>query len=476
MNSEIPSPQSKARIFAVLPPPWPEDLTPLIQGTVTAWGQKLVVLDDDPTGTQTVHGVPVLTGWDAAALQAEFENHLPCFYILTNSRSLSGHEARRMNLEIAAALKAASKLTQKDFVLVSRSDSTLRGHYPLETDALAEILEGIDATIIIPYFEAGGRYTINNIHYVAEGDDLIPAAQTAFARDAVFGYRNSNLCDWVEEKTGGRVRSVDVQSIDLPSLRQAAPHHEPTRRITVKLLSLPKGCVCVVNACHHRDIEFFALGSLMAERAGARFIYRTAAQFVAARLGIKPTALWHPPKEPSAKKSGGLTVVGSYVPKTTQQLEPVLADSCLVKIELHVGCLLQNEGNDEIAHAASVINQAIENGQDAVIYTSRQLVTASSTQDHLTIGQKISSALVEIVRKLESRPRYLIAKGGITSSDLATKALGVKRSMVLGQILPGVPIWELGFETKFPGIPYVVFPGNVGGPNALREAIQCFKI
>ena len=78
-------------------------------------------------------------------------------------------------------------------------------------------------------------------------------------------------------------------------------------------------------------------------------------------------------------------------------------------------------------------------------------------------------------RRLEVRPRYLIAKGGITSSDLATKGLGVKRARVLGQILPGVPVWELGPETKFPGLPYVVFPGNVGGPEALQDAVQKLK-
>jgi uncharacterized protein YgbK (DUF1537 family) len=53
--------------------------------------------------------------------------------------------------------------------------------------------------------------------------------------------------------------------------------------------------------------------------------------------------------------------------------------------------------------------------------------------------------------------------------------LGVKRAMVLGQILPGIPVWELGPETKFPGLPYVVFPGNVGGPDALKEVVRKLK-
>jgi uncharacterized protein YgbK (DUF1537 family) len=110
-----------------------------------------------------------------------------------------------------------------------------------------------------------------------------------------------------------------------------------------------------------------------------------------------------------------------------------------------------------------------------VIATSRELITSLDAASSLDIGARISAALVEVVQRLKVRPRYLIAKGGITSSDLATRALGVKRAMVLGQILPGVPVWELGAESKFPGLPYIVFPGNVGGREALKEAVEKIK-
>ena len=65
----------------------------------------------------------------------------------------------------------------------------------------------------------------------------------------------------------------------------------------------------------------------------------------------------------------------------------------------------------------------------------------------------------------------MVSKGGITSSVLATDALNVRRAQVLGQILPGVPVWQLGPEARYPGMPYVVFPGNVGGPDALLKAV-----
>ena len=76
-----------------------------------------------------------------------------------------------------------------------------------------------------------------------------------------------------------------------------------------------------------------------------------------------------------------------------------------------------------------------------------------------------------MVRRLATRPRYLVAKGGITSYDIATRALGVKRAMCIGQILPGVPVWELGESSRFPGLKFVAFPGNLGDPDWLSEVV-----
>jgi uncharacterized protein YgbK (DUF1537 family) len=208
---------NKSEIFASLPLPWLVDLKPAIQAAVAADARhKLVVLDDDPTGTQTVHGIPVLTEWSVENLRNEFENDLSCFYILTNSRSIPEESAKALNLEIATNLRAAAG-NEHRFTVVSRSDSTLRGHYPAETDVLEEALGPFDATLLIPYFEAGGRYTIDDVHYVAEGEDLVPASATPFARDAAFGYHNSDLKAWVAEKTSGRVGAENVASLSLSS-------------------------------------------------------------------------------------------------------------------------------------------------------------------------------------------------------------------------------------------------------------------
>jgi uncharacterized protein YgbK (DUF1537 family) len=454
-----------------LPPPWPEDLHPQIRAMLASQpGHKLVVLDDDPTGTQTVHDVPVLTVWDVETLRAEFAGPGPCFYILTNSRSLAPDAAAVLNREIARNLREAAGARQ--FTIVSRSDSTLRGHFPLETDVLTEELGPFDATVLIPYFEAGGRYTINDVHYVAEGDRLVPAAETPFAKDAAFGYRSSNLREWVEEKTRGRVKAADVVSISLEELRTASPLHEATRAVSVKLLGLPKGSVCIVNAAHPRDVEFFALAALTAERAGARFLYRTAAQFVAARLGLDPQPLITAAGVTQNRSSGSLTVVGSYVPKTTEQLVRLLEQTDIERVELDVETLLDPARREAaLADALARTNDTLRTGRDVVVFTSRRLISDTDAARSLDIGRRVSDALVTLVQRLDVRPRYLIAKGGITSSDLATRGLGVKRALVLGQLLPGIPVWRLGAEAKFPELHYVVFPGNVGGPDTLKDAV-----
>jgi len=504
---------AKSTLFASLPSPWPEDLRPHIRATVAAHpDHKVVVIDDDPTGTQTVYGVPVLTSWDVERLRAEFSGSEPCFYILTNSRSLAPEEARALTLGLARNLGAAAGT--RAFTLVSRSDSTLRGHFPLETDALAEVLGPFDATLLIPYFEDGGRYTIDDTHYIADGDTLIPAAETAFAGDAVFGYRSSHLPAYVEEKSAGRIKASAVQSIGLADLRRGGPG-----AITARLLALPRGAVAVINAAALRDLDVFVAGLLAAETQGRRFCFRTAAQFPAARLGLEPRPMLTarelgcagravaraasgsssrdysllkpilPPSEPHRQPSevaqmerepdpialphaGGLIVVGSHVPMTTRQLAAMADDKSLLRIELHVDQLLTAKRRQILEHISAMVAKALSVAQDVVIFTSRHVVRGDTPAQSLQVCQRISDALVELVRRLEVRPRFIMAKGGITSSDVATRGLGVKRAMVLGQLLPGVPVWRLGLETKFPDLTYIVFPGNVGGPTALAEAVQ----
>lgn len=458
----------KQALFDSLPDEWPVDLLPTVQAQVAASNRKIVVLDDDPTGTQTVHDVAVLTEWTVDALTAELSQPAPCVYVLTNSRSLPLPAAQALNTEIGHNLAAASAQTGRPFAVVSRSDSTLRGHYPGETDALAAALEmAVDATLVIPFFLEGGRFTINNIHYVAEGETLVPAAETPFAQDAAFGYRSSDLRAWVEEKSGGRVPAAAVATITLDDIRTGGP-----ARVTEQLLALAGDAVCIVNAASMRDLQVFVSGLLAAEAQGKRFLYRTAASFVQVRAGISPRPLLAADELQLPSSGGGLVVVGSYVPKTTGQLAALLATPGIASYEVRVANILDNQMRQhEISRAVQEIEQALGADKDVAVYTSRGLVIGQSAEASLAIGQQVSASLVAVVQSLQTKPRYLLAKGGITSSDVATQGLGVKRAIVLGQILPGVPVWRTGPESRLPGLVYIVFPGNVGDEQALVEAV-----
>ncbi len=431
---------------------------------------KAVVLDDDPTGTQTVYGLDVLADWGVEALAAALAAPGPVFYILTNSRSMSGPRAASVNREIVANLRKAAELVGTEFVLVSRSDSTLRGHFAVEVGALRQALgTPVDGVIVIPAFFEGGRYTVDDVHYVAEGELLVPAAQTEFARDTTFGYVKSNLREWIEEKTGGEVRSGDVASLGIEALRA----RDAEQRVLGRLKSLPKGGYLVVNAASYADVDAFVHGLLLAEAEGRRYILRTAASFVRVRAGLVARPVLSAGDYSESVPGGGLVVAGSYTKKTTSQIESLLVLPNTAAIEVQVDRLAAEPSRAaEVARASRLARDAMKSGLHAVVFTSRRLETALGRAGDLSAGEIVSGALVSIVRSVETQPRFMIAKGGITSSDIATRGLGMRRARVLGQAAPGVPVWLMGQETRFPGMKYVVWPGNVGSPDALRDVVR----
>ena len=464
MTTETPI--RKRDALASLPNEAANDLIPEIQERIKKDSRKIVVLDDDPTGTQTVHNIVVLTEWSVQSLEKELASDAPAFYILTNSRSLTLEESQKLHREIGRNLKQACANTAAQVELISRSDSTLRGHFPGEVDALAETL-GLASKpyIIAPFFLEGGRYTINDIHYVAEGEHLIPAAQTSYAQDATFSYKNSNLKQWVEEKTGGRISAQDVTTITLDDLRMGGASH-----VTEKLVAVREASAVAVNCASYRDMEVFILGLLEAEAQGCTFLPRTAASFVQVRVGMRKRELLKKEELVVENGHGGLIIVGSYVPKTTAQLQALLTNTAIEHIEVRIEHLLDKAMCEvEVVRTTHLANLYIEKGKDVVISTSRELVKGGDAASNLSIGNLISKSLISIVRNIEAQPRYIIAKGGITSSDVATKGLNIKRALVLGQALPGVPVWQLGAESRYPGMSYIVFPGNVGDENALAD-------
>ncbi len=470
---------AKSDLFAALAPEWNDPgLFAAIQKEIQRSGRKVVVLDDDPTGTQTVHDLNILTGWSVERLRTEFAGSDSTFYVLTNSRSVPRDQAHAMNVEIATNLARAARETGREFDIISRSDSTLRGHYPAEMDALAETLERetgtrFDGHIIIPFFAEGGRFTVNDIHWVQDGGMLVPAAQTEYARDPAFGYTSSNLREWVEEKTAGRHHAADVVSIPLDVIRRGGPD-----QVAQILGAVRGGAPVILNCVSYRDLEVFVAGLLRAEANGRRFLFRAAAGFVKVRGGISDQALLTAPQLYHKGRSthGGLVVVGSYIQKSSAQLTAVQGLGDVVSVELNVTRILDPSSRaTEISSAAQAIDDAIARGRTGLVFTSRAHVTGGTKDETLRIAQAVSSALVEVVQQIQVAPRFVVAKGGITSSDTATRGLGVQHARVLGQIAPGVPVWRLEDESRFPGVPYIVFPGNVGAVETLAQVVHTLR-
>jgi uncharacterized protein YgbK (DUF1537 family) len=371
----------------------------------------LVALDDDPTGTQTCHNIHVLTVWDKNTLVEEFKQtpRGGGFFILTNSRALHPPQAKDLMHEICSNLKSAASEVGVEFEIVSRSDSTLRGHFPLEPEAAEDILGKADAWILCPFFKQGGRYTINDIHWVAEGGKLVPAAHTPFAKDATFGYKSSNLRHWVVEKSNGMISEDQVQSLSIDTIRNGGAN-----AIKEQLMSFPKGSVVIVNAADTADIDAVILGILKADTAGRKFLFRTGAAFVSSRLGIEQIDAISAQQLSMSGSTGGLIIAGSYVPKTTSQLE-VLRErggEKLTAIVVDVRKLLDSEesADSEIQDAIDHAEKEISRGQDVLVMTSRELVTGEDEARSLDIGSKVAKALVSFLVQLKTKPRYIIAK------------------------------------------------------------------
>ena len=467
---------------------------------------SIIVLDDDPTGTQTVHDIDVYTDWAMDSIQSGFGS--PMFFVLTNSRAFSKEKTEAVHRDIAQKILEQKIAQKKDFIVVSRGDSTLRGHYPIETSSMNEVfLENnlpMDGEIIVPFFPEGGRYTTDDIHYVRQGDEMIPAGETEFAKDKTFGYKSSNLKDWVKEKTTGVNQTTRANQITGASQSIEVSEATEARQATgvsqgEEIISIPlkwlrardyQGitdalCKCenfnkvIVNAVDYDDIRVFAAAFFNAVNKGKRFLFRSAAAMVKVLGGVSDQPLLSSAQlQDYGNPNGGLIIVGSHVARTTAQLEILKKEGSVKFIEMDQHLALDSAAFDKEAdRVLDLTEKSLMSGQNTVVMTRRERFDLGTNQeDELRLAVTIGDKLTGIVNRLAVRPSFIIAKGGITSSDVATKGLGIKKARVAGQILPGVPVWQAGPESKYPGLMLIIFPGNVGDEDAVLQAVnKCGK-
>ncbi|QHG17497.1 four-carbon acid sugar kinase family protein [Nostoc sp. ATCC 53789] len=429
---------------------------------------KIIVLDDDPTGSQTVHSCLLLMHWDVDTLRSGLQDNSPIFFILTNTRSLTPESATSVTKEVCQNLKIAlSAEGIDDFLIVSRSDSTLRGHYPIETDAIAQELGPFDAHFLVPAFFEGGRITRDSVHYLMIGGVPTPVHETEFARDSVFSYHHSYLPKYVEEKTQGRISAEAVQRFLLADIRAGSLE---------RLLQLSGNQCAVVDGETQDDLNRFAVDILATASQGKRFLFRSGASILTALAALPPQPIAAENMAQYVRQGKpGAVIVGSHVKKTTQQLEALLQIEGTVGIEVNVARLLDDANQSAVllTEIKESTQAAHEAGKTPVVYTSRQELSFKDVNTRLEFGTKVSSLLMDIVRGLPSDIGFLISKGGITSNDVLSTGLTLTSARLLGQILAGCSmVLTPSDHPQFPNLPVVLFPGNVGDADALGTVYQ----
>ncbi len=404
---------------------------------------RLVVLDDDPTGIQTVHGCLLITQWDEESVRLAFEDDVPFFYILTNTRAMTREEAAKVTREAMEMVIHVNKDYGYRLIVVSRSDSCLRGHFPLETDVIRDCLVRHGVTVspktpFCPAFIEAGRVTIDGVHYMKDGDMVIPVSETEFAQDNVFAYHTSVLHDYIREKGANPDDYEIVSAQSYEELREwweASEYSENSENSDAIVIrsssSLPKAIASIP------DIPLLD-HSILKQSSNA------------------------------SHQTVPLFIVGSHVQKTTRQLECLLATEGTCGIELYVQRIL-DDAETLMRETQQVIRQVVDEHLTPVVYTSRQEIRREDANQRQHLGQQVSDFLVDIVRQLSYTPSYLVAKGGITSHDILTHGLNIKSARVLGQIVNSVPC----IMTK--DFPYIIFPGNVGNEESLKEVYLKLK-
>jgi uncharacterized protein YgbK (DUF1537 family) len=375
---------------------------------------KIIVLDDDPTGSQTVHSCLLLTQWDVETLKLGLRDEIPIFFVLTNTRALTPVQAAAITREVCQNLKIALKETDvTDFLVVSRSDSTLRGHYPIETDVIAAELGGFDAHFLMPAFFEGGRITRDSIHYLIVNGVETPVHKTEFARDSVFGYSHSYLPDYVAEKTHGQIPADRVVRFLLDEVRTGSLD---------KLLQLERNRCCVVDGEKQSDFDRFGVDAITAASRGKRFLFRSGASILTslASLGTQPIPATEMSKYVRDGKPGAI-IIGSHVQKTTEQLAQLLTANGIEGVEIDVSQLVGEDAPTRaklLAETIDRINTIHADGNTPAIYTSRQELAFDSIQIRLKFGESVSALLMDVIRALPADIGFLISKGGITSNEV----------------------------------------------------------
>ena len=438
--------------------------------------RKVIVLDDDPTGSQTVHSAPLLLRWDPDSLRRGLRHPSPLLFVLANTRALEPEVARERVREICrglrlvlAELEAAGELER--WLVVSRGDSTLRGHFPLEVEAIQAELGPFDATLLVPAFLPGGRTTRGGVHYL-HGQ---PVHTTDFARDRLFGFSSSFLPEWVAEKTRGAISADAVERLDLAELDGSAAVLQD------RLAGFSAQRLVAVDA--ERPEQLAALGEAV-WRSERRLLFQSAASLINGLVPLPPQPL-DPAGLAALRRCGAsaerlpvLVVVGSHVPLADQQLEQLLQEPACEGVEIPVAKLarvLDGPATPELIRSLErswleQLQAVLDEGCTPVLFSSRGELVCVSAQERRRFGLELAALMARLAAALAPQLGLIISKGGITTHTLLADGLELDWVELQGQLLPGLSVVLTPADAKVPGLPVITFPGNLGDVSGLRQA------
>ncbi len=479
-------------------------------GPLQAGSLKVVVFDDDPTGSQTVHSCPLLLRWDAASLRQGLADPSPLLFLLVNSRDLAPDQARWRLTSLCRTLQpllaeAVAAGTIDRWLVVSRGDSTLRGHFPLESEVISAELGPFAASFLVPAFLPGGRTTAAGVHLL-HGE---PVHRSAFAQDRLFGYGTSFLPAWVAEKTAGAIPAEAVQRIDRSELEAALAEREGGeskgfQALVGRLADLTGNPWVVVDGERPAQLAAFAAAVVQVSDPAAgpvskgdgtpasapgprRFLFQSAASLITALAELPPQPLAAAGLAalrrcgPDGQPLPGLVLVGSHVPLADAQLAALRAESACSEVELEVAKVarvLAGPLPDRLLASLEGawlerLQAVLARGQTPVLFTSRGELACSSPAERRALGEALAGLMARLAARLAPQLGYLISKGGITSQTLLADGLDLALLRLEGQLLPGLSLLRpagAGVPEALAGLPLITFPGNLGDGQTLLES------
>ncbi len=446
---------------------------------------KIIIFDDDPTGSQTVYGCPLVLQLNKEVLIEWFKDPSPLIFLLMNTRSLSVNKAQERMREACQLVKEVildHGMKLQEFVFISRGDSTLRGHWILEPKIINEVLGPFDATFHVPSFFEGGRTTVDGIHLL----NNIPVHQTIFAKDKIFGYTTSDLALWLQEKSNFEYIAKDIASISIAQLDD--PDAYQKNKLLKYLSYLSGNKFCIVNAACSQHLNTFSaiVIPLMKKK---RFLFRSAASLINSLSDIKskvqPTNNFtcFRRKDHSGKLKPGLIIVGSHIQLAGEQLRILLQEQSCIGVHVDARNIANIFEKEDANGAFTQLDEKyskelvriLEMHQTPVLYTSRIEVTFSSIEKRMEFGIFLAEFMSQLVSKISKKVGYIISKGGITTHILLSKGLKISTLHLKGQILPGLSVVS-SYAKNQTTLPIITFPGNLGDKNTLLEVWKMMEI